>query len=74
MLGAAHPICELLKMVAVPSFNVVILTSANLISGNQPTNFVRLMDQKVTELGTISITYYNCSGTQVSAFNGPYQM
>ena len=35
---------------------------ANLISGNQPTDFVHLMNQKAAELGMTNTTYYNCSG------------
>lgn len=73
-LGVAYPVRELLKMIAVPSSNVATLMLANLISGNQPTDFVHLMNQKAAELGMTNTTYYNCSGAQASAFNGLYQM
>ena len=61
-LGVAYPVRELLKMIAVPSSNVATLMLANLISGNQPTDFVHLMNQKAAELGMTNTTYYNCSG------------
>ncbi|TKQ25424.1 DUF1958 domain-containing protein, partial [Enterococcus faecalis] len=69
-----YPVRELLKMIPVPSSNVATLMLANLISGNKPTDFVHLMNQKAAELGMTNTNYYNCRGAQPSAFNGLYQM
>ncbi|MGC3062326.1 DUF1958 domain-containing protein, partial [Enterococcus faecalis] len=69
-----YPVREQIKMSALPSSNVATLMLANLISGNQPTDFVHLMNQKAAELGMTNTTYYNCRGAQARAFNGLYQM
>ncbi|MTD40205.1 DUF1958 domain-containing protein [Erwinia sp. CPCC 100877] len=70
--GVDYPIHELFSMMVVPSSNVATLMVANLISDNDEAAFIQKMNAKATELGMTNTTYYNCSGAQVSAFDGYY--
>lgn len=70
--GVAYPIRELLSMIIVPSSNVATVMVANLISDNDEAGFVKMMNDKCAELGMTNSIFYNCSGAQISAFQGYY--
>ncbi len=72
-LGVDYPVRDLFSMVAVPSSNVATLMLANLVSDNDEAGFIRKMNDKAAELGMTNTTYFNCSGAQISAFDGLYQ-
>ncbi|ALS02237.1 D-alanyl-D-alanine carboxypeptidase [Enterococcus silesiacus] len=72
-LGVDYPVRDLFSMVAVPSSNVATLMLANLVSDNDEADFIRKMNDKAAELGMSNTTYFNCSGAQISAFDGLYQ-
>lgn len=73
VLDVDYPVHDILTMVAVPSSNVATLMLANLISDDDEASFIHKMNAKAAELGMTNTTYYNCSGAQVSAFEGLYQ-
>lgn len=73
-LGVNYPIRDLFSMVTVPSSNVATLMLANLVSDHNEIGFIRKMNEKAAELGMTNTTYFNCSGAQVSAFGGLYQV
>jgi D-alanyl-D-alanine carboxypeptidase len=70
--GVEYPMRELFSMMVVPSSNVATLMVANLVSDNDEAAFIKKMNDKAAELGMTNTTYYNCSGAQVSAFDGYY--
>ncbi|MFD2307637.1 DUF1958 domain-containing protein [Enterococcus termitis] len=72
-LGVEYPVRDLLTMLAVPSSNVATLMLANLVSDNDETGFIHLMNKKAADLGMKNTTYFNSSGAQISAFEGYYQ-
>lgn len=72
-LGVDYPVRDLFSMVAVPSSNVATLMLANLVSDNDEAGFIRKMNEKAAKLGMTNTTYFNCSGAQISAFDGLYQ-
>lgn len=72
-LGVDYPVRELFSMIAVPSSNVATLMLANLVSDNDEAGFIHKMNEKAAELGMTNTTYFNCSGAQISAFDGFYK-
>lgn len=72
-LGVEYPVRDLLTMIAVPSSNVATLMLANLVADGDETSFIHRMNEKAAELGMENTTYFNCSGAQISAFDGYYQ-
>lgn len=72
--GVAYPVSDLLKMVIVPSSNAATLMLANAISDNDGAAFVAKMNEKAQTLGMTNTSFYNCSGAEVSSFEGLYEV
>lgn len=70
--GVDYPIRELLSMIIVPSSNVATVMLANLVSDNDEAAFIQMMNDKCAELGMTNSVFYNCSGAQISSFQGYY--
>nr|WP_320153875.1 serine hydrolase [Streptococcus urinalis] len=72
VVGHSYTISDLITMALVPSSNVATIMLANLISPDNPDQFLDKMNQKSKDLGMTKTKWFNASGAEASSFEGLY--
>lgn len=70
--GVAYPVSDLIKMTLVASSNAATIMLSRAIA---PTDgdFIRMLNEKASELGMTRTHFFNASGAAAELFNGLYQ-